>query len=373
MRLLHTSDLHLGLSLYGTPMLGYQEQMLDTLCDTVKKYKADGVIIAGDIFDRAIPPSDAVALWSRFTAKLCGEMNVKAFVIAGNHDGGVRLGSCCELLSASGLYISGSLGDSVSCLKSGNTVIHMLPYFTADDVRSFAGCDSIHGHGEAYRTMLDTIKEQLVPDAYNILMTHCFVSGAQTSDSERAIISGGLDSVSSDMFDCFDYTAAGHLHRRQTLGKVHYSGTPLCYSFAEAAQKKTVTLIDTETKEVTDIEIPQPYILRTLRGSMDEITAIGRCDDFIRAEITSGYNGYMSLELLREMFSNLMCVSVEQADDKISGIESSFSGETLTPMQLLERYAADTGLEYDDELAEWFIESVKNASCPADDEKEDDK
>ena len=339
MRILHTSDLHLGIQLYGTSLLEYQKIMLDSLCDIAVSEKADAVIISGDIFDRAIPSAQAVSLWSNFSAKLCGELGIKAFVIAGNHDGGVRLSSCCELLSTSGLYISGTLSDGVRCVRCGNAVIHLLPYFTADDVRAHVPDAEITSYRDAFETMLKETEDNIDEDAYNILITHCFVSGAQTSDSERSVISGGIDSLAPEMFDRFDYTAAGHLHRRQTLGKVRYSGTPLCCSFSEAAHNKTVTLIDTESGEITDIEMPQPYTLRTLHGSMDEITESGRCDDYIRAEITSGYQGYKSLELLREIFPNLMCISVEKSDTVVTELDGAFSAgsKALTPAKKLRK------------------------------------
>nr|MBQ4318612.1 exonuclease SbcCD subunit D [Clostridia bacterium] len=373
MRILHTSDLHLGMQLHGVSLLDYQKQILDAIVQTALDSSADAVIIAGDIFDRAVPPKEAVALWSDFTAVLCGEHNIQAYVIAGNHDGGVRLSACSSLLERSGLHISGTIENGVVSIRQGNAVFHLMPYFTPDDVRAYHPDADITDWQDAWRLMLDEAENQIVPDEYNILIAHCFVSGAAVSESERAVVSGGLNSLDPSIFDKFDYTAAGHLHRRQKLGRVHYSGTPLCCSFSEADQRKTVTLIDTDTREVTEIEMPMPYILRTLRGSMEEITAIGRCDDYIRAEITSGYEGYMSLELLRELFPNLMNINVEQNrgdmgyTDDINPLQSS---EALTPMQLLERFAADTGLEYDDELAGWFCESARKISDRSGEEKE---
>jgi len=359
MRLLHTSDLHLGLQLHGAPLIGYQKIMLDSLCNIAVSEKADALIISGDVFDRAVPPSEAVEVWSAFVGRLCGELGIPAFVIAGNHDGGVRLASCSEILKGGGLYIAGTLTSGIETVTLGDTAVHLLPYYTPEDVRAAYPEREINGWQDANDAMCEAALSHIVPGMFNILLVHCFVSGASKSDSERSVIQGGLNSIEPSCFDGFDYVAAGHLHRRQTLGKVHYSGTPLCYSFAECGHKKSVTLIDTESGSVTDITTKQPYILRELVGSFDEITAVGHCEDFVRAEVTSGYGGYASLETLRALFPNLLCVSVARQNDTSCEYSGSYTGEDMSPNRLLLAYCGDTGLEFDDELAKWFCDTAE--------------
>jgi len=359
MRLLHTSDLHLGLTLCGRSLCEKQRIMLDCLCRTAEEYSVEAVLICGDIFDRAVPPTEAVEMWSDFTAKLCGEMGIPAFVIAGNHDGGVRLGSCGELLKRGGLTVIGTPTVPDEPVVIGDAAIHMLPYFTPEDVRGLFSDKSITGWRDAGKVMAEKAAQMIVPGKYNILMTHCYVSGAELSDSERSLVSGGLTAFDSNIFDEFDYTAAGHLHRRQTLGSVRYSGSPMCYSFGEAEHKKSVTLIDTGSHEVQQIEIPQPYRLVTYSGSLDEVLDSGRnagngITTFVRTEITSGYYGYNSLELLREVFPDLLTVTLKQSGNEAGDIVTTYRGEDMTPAELLKSYASDTGLEFDDELEAWF-------------------
>jgi len=367
MRLLHTSDLHLGLTLCGRSLCAEQRMMLDGLCRIAAENSVSALLICGDVFDRAVPPPDAVKLWSDFTAELCGELGISAYVIAGNHDGGVRLGSCSELLRRGGLTVAGTPTVPGIPEVIGDAAIHMLSYFTPEDVRTLIDDQTLSSWRDAGKAMADAAAKMIIPGKYNILMTHCYVNGAELSDSERSLVSGGVTAFDSTIFDAFDYTAAGHLHRRQKLGSVRYSGSPLCYSFGEAGQKKTVTLIDTDSREITDLEIPQPYSLVTYSGSFDEVMGMAKKDSaeenlFVRAEITSGYNGYTSLELLREAFPNLLTVTLKQSGSDLGDIVTTYRGEDMTPSELLRSYAADTGLEFDDELEEWFGEVSERVS-----------
>ncbi len=355
MRLLHTSDLHLGMSLFGASLIDHQREMLRSLVKLANDNSCDGVIISGDIFDRAVPSPDAVRLWSDFCAELCGDRDIPAYVIAGNHDGGVRLATCSRLLERGGLHI---LSSGLETHRIGDVALHLLPYFTVDDVRAEYPDAELKNFADAASLMVAEASKRVVEGCYNILCCHMFVNGATVSDSERSLVSGGLSSVASDAFSSFDYIAAGHLHRRQTLGAVRYSGSPLCYSFGEASHRKCALLIDTESGEVTDVDIPQPYRLVTLRGSMDEIADSGRCDDFVCCEVTEGYDGYSSREVLRELFPNLLRITVVGRDRTVEGEVGSLTGSIPGPEELIARYAADTGLEVDEELVKWFCDTA---------------
>lgn len=369
MKILHTSDLHFGISLCGMPLIKYQEKFCDSLCEIVKENGIEAVIVAGDVFDTSVATADAVKCWSRLCTKLCLEMRVPMIVCAGNHDGAARLASCSELLKNAGLHISGTLDDGFEPIRLGNCEIYSLPYYNPTDAATVLGCRA--DAGAVMAEIVKRITEKADGTKKLIFAAHCFAAGGKAGESDisaRAAESvGGADLVPVSAFDGFDYVALGHLHRPQTLSKVgtivRYSGTPLPYSFGEAKQSKSVTVFDTESGEISEIDVPQPYKLRCIEGTYEEIVANGENDpcseDFVKISVTDRYAGDNMYSRLKELYPHLLHFSGRHSSSGGRADITAKEVAELDPAALAVRYSIDMrGCEPDpDELA-WLAEVI---------------
>jgi DNA repair protein SbcD/Mre11 len=317
-RLLHTSDWHIGRQLHGASLLADQAHVLEQIIDIAEREAVDAVIIAGDIYDRAIPPADAVSLLSETLSRLCLELGKAVVVIAGNHDSGDRLGFGAGLLQHAGLHIVGSLqaepapvtlqGEGMALDIFG--IPHAGPLAVTQALEVEVG-----SHEEAMAAVLAGIGTAVRPDRPAVVVAHCFVDGASECDSERPLSVGGSDRVSASLFEPFAYAALGHLHGRQYQGAEHirYSGSILKYSFSEVNHRKSVTLVDISPEgraASRQVELEPLRDLRVLRGSLDELLEQGRSDpqreDYIRAEITNSEAILHVMDKLRAVYPNVL-------------------------------------------------------------------
>lgn len=370
MKILHTSDLHFGISLCGVPLLDFQQLFCETLCRLAEN--ADAVIISGDIFDTSVATADAVRCWSGLVTKLCAERKIPVIVCAGNHDGAARLASCSDLLKASHLYISGTLDDAFIPVIIGNTAIYSLPYFNPADGAALLGCKPTAA------AVMEAAVKKILSEADKsktlILSAHCFAAGAAASESDisaRAAESvGGAENIPLSAFEGFDYVALGHLHKAQTLSKigaktiVRYSGTPLPYSFGEALHKKSVTIFDTEIGEIAEIEVPSPYTLRTLSGGFEELLEQAQNDpsrdDFMKISVTDRYAGDNMFMRFKELYPNLLHFSGKQAENTGGAAEvSAKEAAELDIISLAARYSEERrGAKPDDDEMNWLAEAL---------------
>ena len=301
MKVLHTSDLHLGKRVHGYSMVEDQRHVLDGIVGIVRDRKPDAMLIAGDVYDRAVPTEEAVRMFGDFLEEVTAE-GCEVYVIAGNHDSGARLEFCGPILGRSGVHIAGEFTGRAERLRTedehGELSIYMLPYFKVSEVRAMLGTD-VQGYGEAMDLVLR--ESGVDPDERNVLVAHQFFSGSghppMTSESEEQRPEvGGIECIPSDGLDAFDYVALGHLHIPQYVGRdtVRYSGSPLKYSGSEALTPKSVVLADIRGKGDVSVELV-PLVplrdLRVLRGSLDDIVRAGLQesagrDDYIIAELT---------------------------------------------------------------------------------------
>jgi exonuclease SbcD len=315
MKLLHTSDWHLGKSVMGCSMLNDQEHFIkNVFLSAVDDKKPDAVIIAGDIFDRQVASVEAVELFNLTVTELCMKRKIKTFVIAGNHDGAERLSVYKELLEKEGLFISAKPLDTppvrVEC-DDGEMYIHLLPYFDAALVRDVLSRTDIRGQNAAMKAVLGEMKP--IAGAKNILVSHCFAAGGKTCDSESALSVGASDEIDPSLFDGFDYVALGHLHGPQkvrTNGR--YSGSPLKYSFDEEHQKKSLSFInfaDGEA-EIETMPIRPLKNMRTVSGTVEEIIEKGKTDaankDYIYANLLDERPVFEPMQKLREVYPNIL-------------------------------------------------------------------
>ncbi len=318
MRLLHTSDWHIGRQLHGVSLLEDQAHVLEQILDIAERESVDAVIIAGDIYDRAVPPADAVKLLSNTLNRLCRDLGKQVVLIAGNHDSGDRLGFGSDLLGNSGLHIFGPLESEIACvtLKSNDLEVDIfgLPYAGPLTVRHVLGVE-VSSHEEAMAALLDKIHASTVDGRPTLVVAHCFVDGAAECESERPLSIGGADRVSASLFEPFTYAALGHLHGRQYQGKKHvrYSGSILKYSFSEVDHKKSITLVDIDTSGgVTTryIELDAIRDLRIVEGSLEEILERGKTDtkpdDFILARVNNKDSIIDVMGKLRDVYPNVL-------------------------------------------------------------------
>lgn len=250
MKFLHLSDLHLGKRVHGFSMLEDQAYILQQIIDCIAAEQPDGVLICGDIYDKAVPSAEAVALCDDFFCHLA-QLKVPVFAISGNHDSPERLAFGSRLMDGSGVHFSpvydGGVQPFVLTDKWGEVGIYMLPFVKPAHVRRYFPEAEIDSYTDALSAAVSAM--QVDTSRRNVLLTHQFVTGAATSDSEELSV-GGTDNVDGSVFDPFDYVALGHIHRPQNMGspRLRYCGSPLKYSFSEAGHKKSVTVVELGAK-----------------------------------------------------------------------------------------------------------------------------
>lgn len=358
MRILHTSDLHLGLSLKGKNYLNYQTKMAEELCRISAEHDVDAVIIAGDIYDNSVSKAEAIGIYNSLVTELCLNLKKQVIICAGNHDGAERLASCNELLKSCGLHLYGRVTEDFSPLEIGNCRFYVLPYFNRDEIRAIFPDEEIENADGAMRAVVE--KLPLDHTKTNILVAHCFVTGGTVSDSDTAARIGGSPAISAEIFEGFDYVALGHLHRPQWITpKIRYSGTPLKYSFSEANQLKTVTVFDTDKGTFEEIPLNQPVNLREISDSYGNILAAAETDrfsgDFMKINMTDRFFGQDALDRLRSYYPNLL---------ELTGVPTfSEKTETLSAEEISELSAEELAVlfykekcetEPSEKQMEWF-------------------
>ncbi|MEU6758116.1 exonuclease SbcCD subunit D [Streptomyces sp. NPDC046685] len=281
MRMLHTSDWHLGRAFHRVNLLGAQAAFLDHLVATVREREVDAVLVAGDIYDRAVPPLPAVELYDRALHRLA-ELGVPTVMISGNHDSARRLGVGAGLIDRAGIHLrtdpAGCAEPVVLADVHGEVALYGLPYLEPALVKDEFGTRKV-SHEAVLGAAMDRIRADLAaraPGTRSVVLAHAFVTGGQASDSERDIAVGGVEAVPASVFDGVDYAALGHLHGCQTINeRVRYSGSPLAYSFSEADHRKTMWLIDLgaagEIAGAERIDTPVPRALARLRGRLADL------------------------------------------------------------------------------------------------------
>jgi DNA repair protein SbcD/Mre11 len=250
MKFIHTADWHLGKLVHGVYMTENQREVLEQFVAIVAEEKPDAVVIAGDLYDRSVPPTDAVELLDEILFKINVELKTPVVAIAGNHDSAERLSFGSSWYKHSQFYLAGKLTNSFTPVQVNGVNFYLIPYAEPGIVRQQLGDESIHSHQEAMKALIGKMEETINPNEPNVLVGHAFVLGGQTSDSERVLSVGGSGCVGAELFEPFSYTALGHLHSPDAINhnKVKYSGSLLKYSFSEAKQRKSISIIEMDDK-----------------------------------------------------------------------------------------------------------------------------
>lgn len=372
MKFLHTSDWHLGMTYQsGCSYIEDQKDFIQKISNIAVENKVDGILLAGDVFDKSIASQEALKLYDEAMTHICGTLEIPVFSIAGNHDGAERLASCHDLLEKSGLHVLGAIEAEPKVINLGDVDIYLLPWISTDKVKTIFPdeAEEITGMEDAYRLVLDKYRAAFVPGHKNILVSHAFIINADTSTSDRAAEVGHATMVGSFVFDGFDYVALGHLHGPQRISDtICYSGTPMAYSFGkEEKQEKSVVIIDTDTWEQTRIPIIPLRKRMTIKGTLEELLKADRpkdeADAYVKLEVTDAFLGMDTIAALRERYSHLMEVSgksLEKDDARITMTIDEFEAAETNPKAVFSRYCEDILEEVpDDHIMELFDMAVE--------------
>jgi exonuclease SbcD len=350
MRILHTSDLHIGRTLSNISLLEDQETILNQIADIARNEGVDVVVIAGDIYDRAAPSGEAVAVVDRFLVRLVVHDNRKVLAIAGNHDSPERIGFTARILQELGLHLRGPLDDLSPIViddAHGPVAFHLLPYAevavarhhalgvdTTDPTPEAANADAALNN-EGTDTDTDTIRDHQAamnhlvrsslavgPDVpRRVAVAHAFITGGAISDTERDLSVGGASQVAAETFDAFAYVALGHLHRAQAIGsgRVRYSGSPLKYSLKEVDHAKSVAIVDIDADgsvEVRTVPLAPKRDVRIIKGTIDDLLKAapsdGRCHDLVGVQLTDKFTVVEPAQRLGKWYPHI--IGIEYVD-----------------------------------------------------------
>ncbi|MFG2196367.1 exonuclease SbcCD subunit D [Streptomyces sp. NPDC048639] len=363
MRVLHTSDWHLGRSFHRASLLAAQEAFVDHLVETARDRCVDAVLVSGDVYDRAVPPLSAVELYDSALHRLA-ELGVPTVMISGNHDSARRLGVGAGLMVRAGIHLR---TDPARCAEPvvfndehGAVAVYGLPYLEPALVREALGAGKA-GHTAVLGAAMERVRADLdarPPGTRSIVLAHAFVAGGAPSDSERDITVGGVAAVPSGLFDGIDYVALGHLHGCQTISeRIRYSGSPLAYSFSESEQSKGMWLVDLGagdafTAERIDCPVPRP--LARIRGRVEELLADARYAPYeqawLEATLTDPVRPHEPMARLAERFPHVLSLVFapeRSAEDPHTGYAERLKGRN------------------DREIAEDFVAHVRGADPDA--------
>lgn len=367
---MHLADLHLGKRVNGFSMMEDQEYILNRILEIMEEEQPDGLLIAGDVYDKTIPPAEAVRLMDDFLTAVAAK-HVPVFLISGNHDSAERVAFGHQLMQGSGIWISpvydGTIRHHTLEDRWGEVNIYLIPFLRPSVVRSFFPDVEIEDYTVALRTIIEDL--QVDTSRRNVVLAHQFVTAAgalpETCDSEQLSV-GGLDRVDGSVFSPFDYTALGHLHGPQRVGSetIRYAGSPLKYSFSELHQKKSVTVAELRAKGETEIrQIPlQPRReMIELRGTFEEILEEARKKgelqtDYYHMILTDETDVVDALSRLREYYPNIMLLDYDNRRtrsqkevEQLDWVEERTPGELFAAL-----YEQQNGQEMDSDRKEYL-------------------
>ena len=403
MRFLHTADWHLGRIFYGQYLTDDQAHVLEHQFFTIlKEEKIDGILLAGDVFDRAVPPIEAIELWDSIITRLAMDYKVPLFVVSGNHDGAERLEVGRSMLSESGIHIWGSPHHALQPFEfegfDGRVAICPMPFSEPRRIGDALGLNSseskpvdtdtaedtlfsyvddkdqeavalnLHNYDQMYQAWSDYLYKQVPKRMRSIAISHAFVMGGEVGGSERTLSVGGSEQVSPHVFKNFHYTALGHLHGPQRMGADHirYSGSPLKYSFDEHEQKKSFTIIDMDTKgkvDISTIPVEAKRDVVILEGYFEDLlnnTALQtkHKDDYVQARLLDTMPIMDGMAKLRQVYHR--CMTIELAGRIATPVVDMGDAvfKELDERQLFNQFAETVWKEPLTEAEQSYIDSV---------------
>ena len=372
MRFVHLSDLHLGKRVNEFSMLEDQVFILRKIINIIDDVKPDGVIIAGDVYDKSVPSAEAVELFDDFLVRL-SRRDLKVFVISGNHDSAERIAFGGRLMDKSGIYMSPVYNGNVEPITLtddfGDVNIYMLPFIKPAHVRRFYPDSDIASYTDAVKTAVDAM--DIDAAKRNILVTHQFVTGAVRTESEEISV-GGTDNVDASVFADFDYVALGHIHRSQKCGNefIRYSGTPLKYSFSEAGDSKTVTVLEIKEKGSISLDfiplIPKRDLVE-IKGTYEELTLksfwenTSYKEDYMHITLTDEEDIPDVITKLRVIYKNIMKLDYDNKRTRtMSEVNGADNVKEKSPLEhFSEFYEIQNGQPLSDEQTAFLTDIIE--------------
>jgi exonuclease SbcD len=349
MRILHLSDLHIGKRLKEYSMLEDQKYILSQILEICDNEKIECVVIAGDVYDKTVPPAEAVLVFDNFIYSVT-ERKIPVVMISGNHDSAERIAFGGRIMSAGGVYISpvysGKIEPVVLEDEYGEVNFYLLPFVRPTTVRQYHSDRKIESFTDAMEAVVDNI--EIDSTKRNIMVTHQFVTGSQLSQSEEFFI-GGTENIDGGIFEKFDYVALGHIHRPQFAGskKIRYCGSQLKYHFDEVNQEKTYTIADIDEKgnvEITEIPVEPIRQVKAYKGSYEKLTDKSfysniNTEDYIYITLTDEEDIPDAMNKLRVIYPNLMKLDYDNTRTRSVGhVEAETRIQTLSPLELFSQF-----------------------------------
>lgn len=372
MKFIHTADWHLGKLVHGVYMTENQREVLEQFVAIVAEEKPDAVVIAGDLYDRSVPPTDAVELLDEILFKINVELKTPVVAIAGNHDSAERLSFGSSWYKHSQLYLSGKLTNSFRPVQINGVNFYLVPYAEPGVVRQLLSDDSIHSHQEAMKSLIGKMEETLNPNEPNVLVGHAFVLGGQTSDSERVLSVGGSGCVGAELFEPFAYTALGHLHSPDAINhnKVKYSGSLLKYSFSEAKQRKSISIIEMDDKGNFTHRyrsLSPKHDMREVEGHLEQLLdphfyEKEAVNDYLKITLHDEGALIDPINKLRQVYPNVLHLErkLDITDLKKKQSFSSIRSEKKSEIELFEQFYSDmTTSEFSQDKKEAMTEVIE--------------
>lgn len=372
---LHTSDWHLGATGGERDLWDDQKYFIDAICGIVREKNVDAVLLAGDVYDRSVPAASAIGLYDYAMNRLCGELGVKVLTIAGNHDSAERLASCAGLLDKAGLYLQGAVQREPRVVEFADSQVFFLPWITEEKIKSLypEERDGITDLTEACRVAVNHMREKFIPGKHHLLLSHAFITNAETSTSDRAAEIGFATQVPASVFEGFDYVALGHIHKPQQVNPfIRYSGSPMAYSFGkEERQEKSVTLIDTAAMTQEVVPLPLLHRWTTLTDSYETLLAGEYPEEiregYVRLNVTDTAVGLDMLSRLRQVYPNALVVAGKTYDGEDTTI--TLTMEQLEqmesePAEVFKSFCREEmGQEATDHFLQLFAQAVEEADA----------
>lgn len=351
MRFLHTSDWHLGKTLCSASLLEDQAYALEQVVLAIRDAKPQALVIAGDIYDRSVPPKEAVSLLDDLLLRVIRDEGVPVLMIAGNHDSPERLGFGARFLGEQGLHVSGTWSANPEPVVLGNVAFHLVPYGDPATIRYALNDETIRTHQDALAAQLVKVRELHPEGLRAVVVAHAFVTGGLVSESELALAVGGAGEVDGRLFEAFDYTALGHLHRPQDVGgmaQVRYAGSLLKYSASEASHVKAITLVEIPERGPVRTE-PMPLTprrdLRKLKGHFQDLLTdidAGSREDYLFVELLDQGPVLDAMARLRQRYPNLLGLQGPQEDAPADPGVLNVDHRSLDPETLFARFFQET-------------------------------
>lgn len=371
MKLFHLSDLHIGKRVNEFSMIEDQKYILTQILYAADQEKPDGILISGDVYDRTIPTAEAVQVFDAFLTRL-SEQKIPAFIISGNHDSAERLAFGSSLMGKSGIYFSKVYDGTVEKIPMqdayGTVWIYLLPFLRPSTIRHALPerAEEVQSAADAVRIALEQTK--IDEKERNVLLAHQFVTGAKRCDAEELQV-GDVDQIPAELFASFEYVALGHIHSPQKVGRetVRYCGAPLKYSFSEAGQEKSITVVELKEKGSVDlrtIPLKPLHDLRKIRGTYLEVTAKSfyenrGCEDYLQVTLTDEEDVPDGMAKLRTIYPNLMRLEYDNKRTRSNAeVRAAERVEEKSELELFQEFYELQNNQSMTEVQEQFVEEL---------------